>query len=78
MHCMIDPVSKRYLSEDYAFCRRWQQMGGEIYIDITATLGHIGNLGFTSCLKDRMTSKYNNAAGSASDKKSQPVREDSA
>ncbi len=20
--CMIDPVSKRYLSEDYAFCRR--------------------------------------------------------
>jgi CheY-like chemotaxis protein len=27
---MIDPVSKRYLSEDYAFCRRWQLMGGQI------------------------------------------------
>ena len=25
--CMIDPVSRRYLSEDYAFCRRWQQIG---------------------------------------------------
>ncbi len=24
--CMIDPISRRYLSEDYAFCRRWQQM----------------------------------------------------
>lgn len=45
--CMIDPVSKRYLSEDYAFCRRWQMMGGKIYADVTTTLGHIGNLRFT-------------------------------
>ena len=29
--CMIDPKSKRYLSEDYAFCRRWQQCEGKIY-----------------------------------------------
>ena len=28
--CMIDPESKRYLSEDYAFCRRWQQCDGKI------------------------------------------------
>lgn len=45
--CMIDPVSKRYLSEDYAFCRRWQMMGGKIYADVTTTLGHVGNLRFT-------------------------------
>ena len=25
--CMIDPDNRRYLSEDYAFCRRWQQIG---------------------------------------------------
>ena len=31
--CMIDPNNRRYLSEDYAFCRRWQQIGGKIYAD---------------------------------------------
>lgn len=53
--CMIDPVTKRYLSEDYAFCRRWQQMDGKIWADTTTTLGHVGNLGFEACLKDRIT-----------------------
>jgi len=48
--CMIDPESRRYLSEDYAFCRRWQQMGGKIHADVTTTLGHIGNIRFTGAL----------------------------
>ena len=52
--CMIDPDSRRYLSEDYAFCRRWQQCGGKIYADVNTTLGHIGNLPFTGCMKDRL------------------------
>jgi len=54
--CMIDPVSKRYLSEDYAFCRRWQQMGGKIHADVTTTLGHVGNLPFTGNLGERLKS----------------------
>lgn len=32
----------RYLSEDYAFCRRWQAMGGKIYCDATSNLTHQG------------------------------------
>ena len=52
--CMIDPVTRRYLSEDYAFCRRWQQMGGKIYADVATTLGHVGNLPFQACLADRL------------------------
>jgi hypothetical protein len=52
--CMIDPESKRYLSEDYAFCRRYQQMGGKIFADINTTLGHVGNLPFSACLNDRL------------------------
>jgi cellulose synthase/poly-beta-1,6-N-acetylglucosamine synthase-like glycosyltransferase len=52
--CMIDPKSKRYLSEDYAFCRRWQQMGGKIYADVGTTLGHVGNLPFNGSLKERL------------------------
>ena len=52
--CMIDPESKRYLSEDYAFCRRWQQIGGKIYADVTTTLGHVGNLPFSGQLSQRL------------------------
>ena len=53
--CMIDPDNRRYLSEDYAFCRRWQQMGGQIFADVTTTLGHVGNIRFTGKLEDRLT-----------------------
>ncbi len=52
--CMIDPQSKRYLSEDYAFCRRWQMMGGKIYADCLTTLGHIGNLRFSGSMDERI------------------------
>jgi len=44
--CMIDPETRRYLSEDYAFCRRWQLMGGKIFADVTTILGHVGTLRF--------------------------------
>lgn len=33
---------KRYLSEDYGFCRLWQNLGGLIHIDLTVQLNHIG------------------------------------
>lgn len=55
--CMIDPVNKRYLSEDYAFCRRWQQMGGKIHAHISTTLGHVGNLPFSGKLSERLKVK---------------------
>jgi hypothetical protein len=43
---MIEPRSKRYLSEDYAFCRLWQNMGGKIYSDILSGMTHYGNYSF--------------------------------
>jgi hypothetical protein len=52
--CMIDPVSRRYLSEDYAFCRRWQMMDGQIFADCMTTLGHIGNIRFFGALEERI------------------------
>ena len=52
--CMIDPESRRYLSEDYAFCRRWQQIGGKIFADCMTSLGHVGNLRFQGCLDERL------------------------
>jgi len=51
--CMIDPQTKRYLSEDYAFCRRYQAIGGKIYADIETTLGHVGNIRFQGSLRER-------------------------
>ena len=52
--CMIDPESRRYLSEDYAFCRRWQNMGGKIYTDCMTVLGHVGNIRFIGNLEERL------------------------
>jgi hypothetical protein len=31
-----------YLSEDYAFCRRWQNLGGEVWMDPQVKLNHFG------------------------------------
>ncbi len=55
--CMIDPVSKRYLSEDYSFSRRWQQIGGKVYAHVHTTLGHVGNLPFVAKMDDRLKSE---------------------
>ena len=43
---MIDPIDRRYLSEDYTFCRRWQAMGGEIWLDPSISLNHYGSFCF--------------------------------
>lgn len=41
--CMHEPATKRYLSEDYAFCRRWQNIGGEVWLDPLVKLDHHGS-----------------------------------
>ncbi len=33
---------KRYLSEDWYFCQRWREMGGEIILQTKIQCGHIG------------------------------------
>jgi hypothetical protein len=38
----IDLETNRYLSEDYTFCRRWQYIGGKIWVDPTVILNHVG------------------------------------
>jgi len=40
--CMIDPATGTYLSEDFAFCKRWTDIGGEIWADLRSKLDHVG------------------------------------
>jgi len=45
--------SKRFLSEDYAFCALARDAGFRIMIDCVARLGHVGNVTKQCSLKDR-------------------------
>ena len=44
--CMIEPETGAYLSEDYTFCRRWTDLGGEIWADGSSRLTHVGPVPF--------------------------------
>jgi hypothetical protein len=52
--CMIDPVSKRFLSEDYSFCRRYQQLGGIVWADVTTPLSHTGTHIYSGNILERV------------------------
>jgi hypothetical protein len=44
--CVIDPKTGEYLSEDYTFCKRWVDMGGEIWVNMRSKLRHTGPIEF--------------------------------
>ena len=47
---MIEPETGQHLSEDYAFCRRWRDLGGDIWADFEARLTHVGHAAYTGSL----------------------------
>jgi hypothetical protein len=51
-----------YLSEDFAFCKRWTDMGGEIWADLRSTLSHVGPMTF----RGDLSSQFAGAPGAAS------------
>ncbi len=52
--CMVDPDSGRYLSEDYAFCRRWIDIGGKVWVDLQCKLRHLGQHNFGGDLAESL------------------------
>jgi len=40
--CTHTPDRRRYLSEDWYFCQRWMDMGGEVFGDTGVVLKHVG------------------------------------
>lgn len=49
---MIETETGQYLSEDYAFCRRWLDLGGEIYADVHGRFTHVGHSVYRGGLLD--------------------------
>jgi hypothetical protein len=50
--CMI-AEDGTYLSEDFAFCKRWTDMGGEIWADLDSRLDHVGPMTFRGDLSSQ-------------------------
>jgi hypothetical protein len=46
----IDKHLNRFLSEDYGFCRYWQEIGGKIWVDPGITLGHLGRMKYSGTM----------------------------
>lgn len=49
MYAIFDTVideQGRYLSEDWTFCRRWQEIKGDCWADLRVLLGHYGTYQF--------------------------------
>jgi len=44
---LAEPGNGRYLTEDYAFCRRWQSVGGQVFVDARSRLTHQGHKTYT-------------------------------
>jgi len=49
---MIEPETGEYLSEDYAFCRRWRDLGGQVFADFGTRLAHVGHAVYVGSLMD--------------------------
>lgn len=50
--CIIDPESRRYLSEDYMFCYNVQKMGYKVWLCPWMKLAHVGSYTFGGSLAD--------------------------
>jgi len=51
---LIEPETGQHLSEDYAFCRRWRDLGGEIWADVESRLTHVGHAAYAGSLVEAM------------------------
>lgn len=46
----IDPETKRFLSEDYGFCRYLQEIDGEIWTDPSIEMTHLGRMKYKATM----------------------------
>jgi hypothetical protein len=53
-----DEGQQRTLSEDYAFCQRWRDIGGKVYLDVNIPMGHVGPKMYHGCLGEWAKPQY--------------------
>jgi hypothetical protein len=63
--CMIDQNTGTYLSEDFAFCKRWTDIGGEIWADLQSRLDHVGPSVFQGDVSSQFAAAPARAAANA-------------
>lgn len=47
-------IDGTYESEDFMFCRHWQQLGGRVYVYVPATFRHYGTHGFEASIMEQL------------------------
>jgi hypothetical protein len=47
----------RFLSEDYYFCRLWEECGGEIWTDLSTPITHLGSTEYYGKFMDKLNRK---------------------
>ena len=52
--CIKDPVTSRLLSEDYGAVRRLQEIGVDVWVDLSVGLTHCGNNAYYGCVTDQL------------------------
>ena len=67
----VDEDTGRFLSEDYGFCRYLQKIGGEIWVDPTIELSHLGRMKYSGKMID-FISKV--ATFTPNEKKAKPAK----
>ncbi|NVN02668.1 MULTISPECIES: hypothetical protein [Asaia] len=50
----IDQETGTYLSEDFTFCKRWRDLGGEVWLDTSIPLTHAGRASFSGTPASRL------------------------
>ena len=48
------PMGYANLAEDYSFCKRWRDIGGEIWANIAHPIGHVGVKLFSGSLREEV------------------------
>ncbi|PTE07392.1 hypothetical protein [Mesorhizobium helmanticense] len=49
--------TRRLFGEDYSFCLRWLDLGGQIYADTKLRFRHIGMKEYSGCFADHLARK---------------------
>tara|TARA_R110002012_G_scaffold306196_1_gene510725 strand:- start:24 stop:842 length:819 start_codon:yes stop_codon:yes gene_type:complete len=51
----FDPKTKTYLGEDFAFCKRWKDIGGKCHALVTEKITHAGEHCYKGCFGDELS-----------------------